>query len=441
MPHAARMIRGPRTTRPVAARLALALTAAVAQCSGSGVVAAEPETFARVEARAGTGVRTLDGRIVIEAVDGGLLLELPDQRYEVLEPAAVVSRGPLPGGPADEQPRDLGRRVLADLPPGFDLHVSRHYVICFNTSREYAKWVASLFERLHEAFTNAWRNAGLDVASPRHPLIVVIFAERADYEAFATRDVGPAADRIVGYYDLASNRVTTFDLTGSDLLARQVRRPPGRTGPEILASPEAAGLVATLVHEATHQVAFNCGLHRRQTGRETGAVRAIGGKVVHLVIQRLPLEREVAAVARQDRVSRAVAKPDRAGGSVRIRGGKTRVQNLQGIKAARHERADEIERKHQRPLRETRVEHARCEQQAQVRGHARVRHRGDVGPPAHRAAEPVDARVGRPEREVRGVAMTPIRVETADSEIAARDKHRPPRRAPARFGQRAGHPP
>jgi hypothetical protein len=263
MPHAARMIRGPRTTRPVAARLALALTAAVAQCSGSGVVAAEPETFARVEARAGTGVRTLDGRIVIEAVDGGLLLELPDQRYEVLEPAAVVSRGPLPGGPADEQPRDLGRRVLADLPPGFDLHVSRHYVICFNTSREYAKWVASLFERLHEAFTNAWRNVGLDVASPRHPLIVVIFAERADYEAFATRDVGPAADRIVGYYDLASNRVTTFDLTGSDLLARQVRRPPGRTGPEILASPEAAGLVATLVHEATHQVAFNCGLHRR----------------------------------------------------------------------------------------------------------------------------------------------------------------------------------
>jgi hypothetical protein len=34
-------------------------------------------------------------------------------------------------------------------------------------------------------------------------------------------------------------------------------------GPEILASPEAAGLVATLVHEATHQMAFNCGMHRR----------------------------------------------------------------------------------------------------------------------------------------------------------------------------------
>ena len=32
---------------------------------------------------------------------------------------------------------------------------------------------------------------------------------------------------------------------------------------EILARPEAAGLVATVVHEATHQMAFNCGLHAR----------------------------------------------------------------------------------------------------------------------------------------------------------------------------------
>lgn len=261
MPHAAPTFRAPLTPRPAAARLACALLAAVAQCSGGR--AAEPETFARVEARAGTGVRRLDGRIVIEAADGGLLLELPDQRYEVLQPDAIIERGPLPGGQPDEQPRDLGRRVLADLPPGFDLHVSRHYVICFNTSREYAKWVAAVFERLHEAFTNTWKNAGLEVASPRHPLIVVIFADRSDYEAFATRDVGPAADRVIGYYNLASNRVTTFDLTGSDLLARQLRRPPGRMGTEILASPEAAGLVTTLVHEATHQVAFNCGLHRR----------------------------------------------------------------------------------------------------------------------------------------------------------------------------------
>ncbi|MFN7814374.1 MAG: DUF1570 domain-containing protein [Planctomycetia bacterium] len=229
----------------------------------AGTTAAEPGAFATVEARQAAGVRTLAGRIVIEAVDGGMLLELPDQRYELLPPESIVSRTALPDEPAREAPRDLGRRILADLPAGFDVHLSRHYVICFNTSREYAKWVAALFERLHEAFTTFWKNAGLDVAEPDQPLIVVIFSDRQQYETFATRDVGPAADRVVGYYNLASNRVTTFDLTGSDVLTRQARRPPGRVGPEILASPEAAGLVATLVHEATHQMAFNCGMHRR----------------------------------------------------------------------------------------------------------------------------------------------------------------------------------
>jgi hypothetical protein len=244
--------------------LAVGLVAAAGQLSGAGRATAEPDAFARVEIRDDKGRREIDGRIVIEAADGGLLLELPDQRWELFAPGSVVSRHPLPGDQPRESPRDLGRRVLAELPPGFDLHLTRHYVVCFNTSRDYAKWVASLFERLHEAFSNTWKTAGLDVASPDHPLIVVIFADRKDYETFATRDVGPAADRVVGYYNLASNRVTTFDLTGSDLLARRFGgRPPGRAGTEILASPEAAGLVATVVHEATHQVAFNCGLHRR----------------------------------------------------------------------------------------------------------------------------------------------------------------------------------
>jgi len=55
-----------------------------------------------------------------------------------------------------------------------------------------------------------------------------------------------------------SNRVTTYDLTGSGTITR-----PGRIGDEILAQPEAAGLVSTLVHEATHQMVYTTGLAQR----------------------------------------------------------------------------------------------------------------------------------------------------------------------------------
>jgi hypothetical protein len=243
----------------------LTICMAVAAATAGFGAADEPPVaaFERVEVRGEGRGRTLEGTIVVEAVDGGLLLEMPDERYELLQPDHIVSRRPLAAGPPEESPRELGRRILAELPAGFDLHVTKHYVVCFNTSREYAAWCAGLFERLHDVFVTFWTNAGLELERPERPLIVVIFADRQAYEAFASRDLGAATDRIVGYYNLLSNRITTFDLTGSDALPRPPGRPVGRAGTDILASPEAASLVSTLVHEATHQMAFNSGMHRR----------------------------------------------------------------------------------------------------------------------------------------------------------------------------------
>jgi len=245
-----------------------ALVAIAALCVGSGAglgddipKAAAPE-WARVGVRTAEGMRSVAGAVVAEAADGGLLLEDSDQRYELLQPDVIASReGMQP--PAAETPRDLGKRIVADLPAGFDVHVTRHYVICFDTSRDYAKWAGALFERLHEAFIGSWTRAGLAVHDPGRPLVVVIFADRRDYEACAIRDVGAGAERVSGYYSFLTNRVTTYDLTASDGLPRPPGGGPGRLGLEILARPEAEGLVATVVHEATHQMAFNCGMHRR----------------------------------------------------------------------------------------------------------------------------------------------------------------------------------
>ncbi len=55
-----------------------------------------------------------------------------------------------------------------------------------------------------------------------------------------------------------------FDLTGADAL----RGPNDKRGSTaqitaMLARPEAELMVATVIHEATHQIAFNCGLEQR----------------------------------------------------------------------------------------------------------------------------------------------------------------------------------
>ena len=239
---------------------ALCVAGGTALAAGSGADAAP--AWAQVAVRGAAGTRSVEGAVVVEAADGGLLLELADQRYETLLPDTIVSREPRQAPPA-EVPRDLGRRILAELPAGFDLHVTRHYVICFDTSRDYAKWAGALFERLHEAFIGFWRRAGLEIEDPARPLVVVIFADRRDYEPLAARDVGVGPGQVSGYYSFLTNRVTTYDLTAADGLPRPGGGGPGRLGVDILARPEAEGLVSTLVHEATHQMAFNCGMHRR----------------------------------------------------------------------------------------------------------------------------------------------------------------------------------
>jgi hypothetical protein len=233
-----------------------------AQAAPGGTAGAETRPVERIELQGDGGQRQIEGVVVVEAVDGGLLLERPDERLELVQPGDILSRTPV-ARPEVESPRDLGRRILGELPPGFDLLVTKHYCICFDTSRAYAQWCAALFERLHDAFANFWKQAGIEMSPPPRPLLVVIFADRQRYEAFAARDLGAAADRVVGYYNLMTNRVTTFDLTGSAGLPRPAGQAAARAGLEILSSPEASGMVATLVHEATHQMAFNGGLHQR----------------------------------------------------------------------------------------------------------------------------------------------------------------------------------
>ena len=245
------------------------LAASFLVATDDSVAGADPKpAWVRVDVRSESGApgetQTVAGVIRAEAADGGLLLEQADGRLDLYQPAAIAAREPIPPPVGVETPRELGQRILGELPAGFDLLVTKHYVVCFDTSRQYAQWAASLFERLHDGFVNFWSRAGCDVRPPERPLIVVIFSDRSRYEEYAARDLGAATDRVVGYYNMLSNRVTTFDLTGVYALRAQSQtQPRAQATSTILARPEAVGLVATLIHEGTHQLAFNSGLHQR----------------------------------------------------------------------------------------------------------------------------------------------------------------------------------
>ncbi len=155
--------------------------------------------------------------------------------------------------------------MLKDLPKGFATHQTHHYLICYNTSREYAMWCGALLERLYTGFTSFWTHKGLKLEEPEFPLVAIIFRDRDAYVAHARDEVGETAATIIGYYSLQSNRITMYDLTGADTVrggGGQRRRNAAQID-ALLAQPQAEPLVATIIHEATHQIAFNSGLQAR----------------------------------------------------------------------------------------------------------------------------------------------------------------------------------
>jgi Protein of unknown function (DUF1570) len=207
---------------------------------------------------------TIAGRILIEAQDGGVLLESPDGAQYTIEGKTVLARAKSDAPFRPLTPDELGEQLLAEFPPGFRVHTTPHYVICYDTSREYAEWTSSLFERLYKAFTSYWKRQGMELHEPEFPLVVIAYADRASYEAAAKDVLGPGAGNIVGYYNLKTNRVNMYDLTGMESLhGGGNRRGSMREIAQMLSQRAAVPLVSTVVHEATHQIAFNCGLQTR----------------------------------------------------------------------------------------------------------------------------------------------------------------------------------
>jgi hypothetical protein len=215
-----------------------------------------------VTIRQGTSEKELAGRVEVEAVDGGVLLLTPDGVLWPIETQDIVSRrsDDKPFEPLDRD--ELARQLTSEL-PGFKIHQTRNFLVCYNTSQAYAQWVGALFERLHSGFYNYWTRSGAELHEPQFPLVALVFDSKQAYALHARTELGDATSSITGYYSLKSNRMTMYDLTGVENGSGRPERTSAARINKILAAPAAERTVATIVHEATHQLAFNSGLQKR----------------------------------------------------------------------------------------------------------------------------------------------------------------------------------
>lgn len=216
-------------------RISILLLVALALHAPANAMAAETIVF-----RQNGEQHEIVAEVLVEAVDGGMLLCARDGRLWTVQPEEIVTRASDPAPLEPLSNSEMGQQLLSEMPGGdFHIYQTAHYVICYNTSETYARWCGGLFEQIYRGFYAFWKNNGWDLPEPQFPLAAVVLNGQQAFHGYARPEIGDAVENMIGYYNLKSNRIVTYDV------------------------PNPERKVATLVHEATHQLAYNTQLQKR----------------------------------------------------------------------------------------------------------------------------------------------------------------------------------
>ena len=208
-------------------------------------------------------VQQVEGRVLVRAQDGGLLLEARSGRLWTITPEQLKDETETDQAFAPLKPEELAavlKQEIAEagIPSDIAVHETEHYVICSAAGPAYAQWCGTLLERLYKAFHTFWKGRDFELTEPQFPLPVVIAADQKQFAALARYDRTPASANGQGYYLITANRITLYDLTSAP-----DRRPAANVAEVARRARQVPASVATVIHEATHQIAFNTGMHTR----------------------------------------------------------------------------------------------------------------------------------------------------------------------------------
>ena len=217
----------PQRAVPVLVELAAAPAAGLSQASP------EPPRFKVRDEQGQPVVARLHGQH-----EGTTALILPDGQLGFPN-MLVPTDEPFQPFTAEELLARLQKGPLGD----FQVHQTAHYLIFYQSSRAFAeasgRWLEDLYRRLLDAF----RKHEMAVHDTEFPLVAVIYRTERDFRA--SKRVDPEVQAV---YEIGTNRIYFYETSEHD-----------ENAPELsaLRKPQ------TVVHEGTHQVLQNIGVHPR----------------------------------------------------------------------------------------------------------------------------------------------------------------------------------
>lgn len=160
-----------------------------------------------------------------------------------LSPSKVAEARRVSEGFQGYSPSRLRAELLRELGRDFEVSGQSHYMVA-HVAGQRDRW-ARRFEEFYRSFVRYFSVRGFELQQPPFPLIGIVLRDRAEFQRHVARRGYPEVSGMLGYYSPVSNRITLFDRGEDD--ESNVWHKTERI----------------ILHEATHQVAFNTGVHNR----------------------------------------------------------------------------------------------------------------------------------------------------------------------------------
>lgn len=141
---------------------------------------------------------------------------------------------------------ELRATLLRELGRDYEVTGTGHYLVAHPRGGR-SQW-AQRFEDLYRSCVHYFSVRGFELKEPRCPLIGVVCRNQRDFVEYSASRGLPVGYGVLGSYSVESNRIVLYDVGGGEADSADWRTN-----------------AATVIHEATHQTAFNTGIHSRYT--------------------------------------------------------------------------------------------------------------------------------------------------------------------------------
>ena len=190
-----------------------------------------------------------DTRDVVAFRRDGFMLHL--KQSELKEPKVVPQFTPF-------TQQEMRAQLLREFGRNFEVTGTGNYLVVHPRGAR-DLW-ADRFEELYRSMVHFFRTRGLPMPKPKFPLVGIVFYSQQQYEQYCQRALKYSASGSYGVYIPRTNRIYLFDDT----------RGAGS------GSPRWEENLATVMHEAAHQTAFNCGVHIRASDTPVWVAEGLG---------------------------------------------------------------------------------------------------------------------------------------------------------------------